>query len=104
MTPDELTFDQHGLIPAVVQEAETGEVLMVAWMDRDAVAATLQTGLTHFWPRSRQAPGRRGETCATSQHGQGICADCAADTLLVQVHQDGVACHTGSRTCFFTTL
>lgn len=104
MTPDGLTYDQHGLIPAVVQEAETGEVLMVAWMDRDAVAATLETGLTHFWSRSRQARWRKGVTSGHSQHVRGVYADCDADTLLVQVHQEGVACHTGNRTCFFAAL
>jgi len=104
VTPDALKYDEHGLVPAVVQEAETGEVLMVAWMDRDAVAATLATGLTHFWSRSRQAPWRKGETSGHSQHVRGVYADCDADTLLVQVHQDGVACHTGRRTCFFTAL
>ena len=104
MTPESLKYDEHGLIPAVVQEAETGEVLMVAWMDRDALAATLQTGVTHFWSRSRQAPWRKGETSGHSQHVRGVYADCDGDTLLVQVHQDGVACHTGNRTCFFTTL
>jgi phosphoribosyl-AMP cyclohydrolase / phosphoribosyl-ATP pyrophosphohydrolase len=104
VTPAELTYDERGLIPAVVQEAETGEVLMVAWMDRDAVAKTLTSGLTHFWSRSRQAPWRKGETSGHSQHVQGVYADCDGDTLLVQVHQEGVACHTGSRTCFFTAL
>lgn len=104
MTPDALTYDAQGLIPAVVQEAETGEVLMVAWMDRAAVAATLETGLTHFWSRSRRRSWRKGETSGHSQHVRGVYADCDADTLLVQVHQDGVACHTGSRTCFFTAL
>ena len=104
MTPDALKYDEQGLVPAVVQEAETGEVLMVAWMDRDAVTATLATGLTHFWSRSRQAPWRKGETSGHSQHVRGVYADCDADTLLVQVHQDGVACHTGRRTCFFTAL
>ncbi len=104
MTPETLTYDAQGLIPAVVQEAETGEVLMVAWMDRDAVTRTLTTGLTHFWSRSRQAPWRKGETSGHSQHVRGVYADCDADTLLVQVHQDGVACHTGSRSCFFTAL
>jgi len=104
VTPESLTYDEHGLIPAVVQEAETGEVLMVAWMDRNAVASTLATGLTHFWSRSRQAAWRKGETSGHSQHVRGVYADCDADTLLVQVHQDGVACHTGSRTCFFTSL
>jgi phosphoribosyl-ATP pyrophosphohydrolase/phosphoribosyl-AMP cyclohydrolase len=104
MTPDTLAYDERGLIPAVVQEAETGEVLMVAWMNREAVAATLTTGLTHFWSRSRQSLWRKGETSGHTQHVQGVYADCDADTLLVQVHQDGVACHTGSRTCFFTTM
>ena len=104
MTPESLTYDEHGLVPAVIQEAETGEVLMVAWMDREAVTATLQTGLTHFWSRSRQARWQKGETSGHSQHVRGVYADCDADTLLVQVHQDGVACHTGNRTCFFTSL
>ena len=104
MTPAELRYDEQGLVPAVVQEAETGEVLMMAWMNRDAVTATLATGLTHFWSRSRQAPWRKGETSGHSQHVRGVYADCDADTLLVQVHQDGVACHTGSRTCFFAAL
>jgi phosphoribosyl-ATP pyrophosphohydrolase/phosphoribosyl-AMP cyclohydrolase len=104
VTPETLTYDERGLIPAIVQEAETGEVLMVAWMDRAAVTRTLETGLTHFWSRSRQAPWRKGETSGHSQHVQGVYADCDADTLLVQVHQDGVACHTGSRSCFFTAL
>jgi len=104
VTLEELRYDGQGLIPAVVQEAETGEVLMVAWMDREAVTNTLATGLTHFWSRSRQAAWRKGETSGHSQHVQGVYADCDADTLLVQVHQDGVACHTGQRSCFFTAL
>jgi phosphoribosyl-ATP pyrophosphohydrolase/phosphoribosyl-AMP cyclohydrolase len=104
VSPEDLTYDAQGLIPAVVQEAETGEVLMVAWMDRDAVASTLATGLTHFWSRSRQASWRKGETSGHRQHVRGVYADCDADTLLVQVHQEGVACHTGNRTCFFTGL
>jgi phosphoribosyl-AMP cyclohydrolase / phosphoribosyl-ATP pyrophosphohydrolase len=104
MTVDELKFDERGLLPAVVQAAETGEVLMVAWMDREAVQSTLTSGLTHFWSRSRQGPWRKGETSGHSQHVQGVSADCDADTLLVQVHQDGVACHTGARSCFFNVL
>ena len=104
MTVDELTFDDRGLLPAVVQAAETGEVLMVAWMDRAAVQSTLTSGLTHFWSRSRQAPWRKGETSGHSQHVQGVYADCDGDTLLVQVHQEGVACHTGARSCFFGVL
>ena len=99
---DELYWDERGLIPAVVQEAETGEVLMVAWMNREALDATLQTGLSHFWSRSRQSLWRKGETSGHAQHVEAVYADCDRDTLLVQVHQDGVACHTGARTCFFS--
>lgn len=104
MTPDQLAFDAQGLIPAVVQEADTGELLMVAWMDRRAVETTLASGLTHFWSRSRGKPWRKGETSGHAQHVQAVYADCDADALLVQVHQDGVACHTGQRTCFFSRV
>lgn len=104
MTADDLTYDAHGLIPAVVQASETGEVLMVAWMDRAAVQSTLGTGRTHFWSRSRQAPWQKGESSGHVQHVQGVYADCDGDTLLVQVHQEGVACHTGARSCFFNAL
>jgi phosphoribosyl-ATP pyrophosphohydrolase/phosphoribosyl-AMP cyclohydrolase len=104
MTPDELTFDERGLIPAVVQEATTGELLMVAWMDRQALEATLKTGMSHFWSRSRQALWRKGESSGHVQHVDRVYVDCDADVLLVQVHQEGVACHTGHRTCFFRAL
>ena len=100
----ELRWDEHGLIPTVVQETETGEVLMVAWMDREALAATRNTGSSHFWSRSRQLLWRKGETSGHHQHVDGIYADCDRDTLLLQVHQEGVACHTGARTCFFTRV
>jgi len=104
MSPDDLRFDERGLIPAVVQEADTGEVLMVAWMDRNALDATLGTGLSHFWSRSRGQLWQKGETSGHVQHVERLYADCDADVLLVQVHQDGVACHTGHRTCFFRAL
>ena len=104
MTTANVVFDAQGLVPAVEHEADTGEVLMVAWMDRAALEATLATGQTHFWSRSRQALWRKGETSGHVQHVQGLYADCDADTLLVQVHQEGVACHTGERTCFFTRV
>jgi phosphoribosyl-ATP pyrophosphohydrolase/phosphoribosyl-AMP cyclohydrolase len=104
MTVDDLRFDAQGLIPAVVQEADTGDVLMVAWMDRAAVTATLETGYTHFWSRSRQTPWQKGETSGHVQHVQRLYTDCDADTLLVQVHQEGPACHTNNPTCFFTAL
>jgi len=96
-----LTFDRDGLIPAVVQEAETGELLMVAWMNREALEKTLETRQTHFWSRSRQALWRKGATSGHRQEVEAVYADCDGDTLLVLVRQDGVACHTGSRTCFF---
>ena len=104
MTPDALTFNADGLIVAVVQEADTGECLMVAWMDREAVDNTLATGVTHFWSRSRRTLWRKGETSGHTQHVRALYVDCDADTLLVQVHQDGVACHTGNRSCFFRRL
>jgi phosphoribosyl-ATP pyrophosphohydrolase/phosphoribosyl-AMP cyclohydrolase len=96
-----VAFDRDGLVPAVVQEAETGEVLMVAWMNQEALERTLKTRQTHFWSRARQALWRKGETSGHRQHVQAVYADCDGDTLLVLVRQDGAACHTGSRTCFF---
>jgi len=101
---DELQWDAQGLIPAVVQDTETGQLLMVAWMSRDSLEATRRSGLTHFWSRARQTLWRKGETSGHAQHVDGLYADCDRDTLLVQVHQDGAACHTGARTCFFTSL
>lgn len=99
-----LRFDADGLIPAVVQEAETGEVLMVAWMNAEAIERTLATRVTHFWSRSRRALWQKGETSGHRQHVEAVYADCDGDTLLVLAHQEGVACHTGSRTCFFARL
>jgi phosphoribosyl-AMP cyclohydrolase / phosphoribosyl-ATP pyrophosphohydrolase len=99
-----LRFDADGLIPAVVQEAETGEVLMVAWMNAAALERTLGTRLTHFWSRSRRALWQKGETSGHRQHVEAVYADCDGDTVLVLAHQEGVACHTGSRTCFFTRI
>ena len=101
---DELQWDAQGLIPAVVQDTETGQLLMVAWMSRDSLEATRRSGLTHFWSRARQTLWRKGETSGHAQHVDGLYADCDRDTLLVQVHQDGAACHTGARSCFFTSL
>ena len=101
---DELAFDAQGLIPAVVQAADTGEVLMVAWMNRESLEATRRTGLTHFWSRSRRALWQKGETSGHIQHVEAIYADCDRDVLLVVVHQEGVACHTGNRTCFFSRV
>jgi phosphoribosyl-AMP cyclohydrolase / phosphoribosyl-ATP pyrophosphohydrolase len=102
--PEGLRWDVQGLIPAVVQEAATGEVLMVAWMDAAALRTTLETRRTHFWSRSRQAAWEKGATSGHRQHVEAVYADCDRDTLLLLVHQEGVACHTGSRSCFFTRL
>jgi phosphoribosyl-AMP cyclohydrolase / phosphoribosyl-ATP pyrophosphohydrolase len=104
VTDREVGFDAQGLVPAVVQEARTGEVLMVAWMDRAALARTLETRAAHFWSRSRQAPWEKGATSGHRQHVEAVYADCDRDTLLLLVHQEGVACHTGSRTCFVSRL
>jgi phosphoribosyl-AMP cyclohydrolase len=102
--PFDLTFDDRGLIPAVVQDAENGEVLMVAWMNRESLDRTLADGRTWFWSRSRQELWAKGDTSGNVQHVQEIRADCDGDTLLVLVHQDGAACHTGKRSCFFRRL
>ncbi len=100
----EVAFDRDGLVPAVVQEAETGELLMVAWMNAEALERTLETRRAHFWSRSRRALWEKGASSGHRQHVEAVYADCDRDTLLVLVHQEGVACHTGSRTCFFTRL
>jgi phosphoribosyl-ATP pyrophosphohydrolase/phosphoribosyl-AMP cyclohydrolase len=99
-----LRFDATGLIPAVVQETGTDEVLMVAWMNAEALDRTLATRLAHFWSRTRGSLWQKGETSGHRQHVEAVYADCDGDTLLVRVHQEGVACHTGSRTCFFTRV
>lgn len=103
-TIDNLRWDEDGLIPALVQEAETGELLMLAWVNRQALERTLETGLAHYWSRSRQALWQKGESSGHRQHVEAIYADCDQDALLLLVHQEGVACHTGSRTCFFNLL
>ena len=105
MTPDALTFDANGLIPAVVQAAETGECLMVAWMNRDAVERTLATGLTHFWSRSRGKLWRKGEESGYVQRVVELRMDCDSDAILLRVEQaGGIACHTGRERCFFHKL
>ena len=101
---DTLTFDEDGLIPAVVQDVENGDVLMMAWMNRESVALTVAEGRTVFWSRSRQELWRKGETSGHVQHVEELRVDCDGDVLLVRVHQEGAACHTGERSCFFRTL
>ena len=99
-----LQFNAEGLIPAVVQDTATGQVLMLAYMNREALEQTLATGLAHYWSRSRAKLWRKGETSGHLQHVREIRYDCDADTLLVIVDQEGVACHTGERSCFFHHL
>ena len=99
-----LAWDADGLIPAVVQDAASGQVLMVAWMNAEALRRTLETGETHFWSRSRGELWHKGATSGNTQAVTGIWADCDGDTLLVQVRPAGPACHTGAVSCFFRTL
>ena len=104
MTTDELKFDAQGLIPCVVQQYDTGEVLMVAWMNAASLALTQQTGTTWFWSRSRQELWNKGATSGNMQQVREFWADCDGDTLLVKVDSPGPACHTGARSCFFNEL
>ncbi|MGR3697465.1 MAG: phosphoribosyl-AMP cyclohydrolase [Roseovarius sp.] len=102
--PATLKYDANGLIPAIAQEAETGEVLMMAWMNADAVARTLATGRVTYWSRSRQAFWIKGETSGHVQELIEMRVDCDRDCLLVQVRQSGPACHTNRRSCFYTAV
>ena len=96
-----IAFDADGLVPAIAQQHDTGEVLMMAWMNRAAVRETLATGRVCYWSRSRRALWRKGETSGQVQRLVDLRIDCDGDTLLVLVDQTGVACHTGKRRCFF---
>jgi phosphoribosyl-AMP cyclohydrolase len=95
-----LTRTADGLVPAVVQQYDTGEVLMLGWMDAEALARTLSSGRATYWSRSRQEYWLKGETSGHRQWVKAVRLDCDGDTLLVQVDQEGAACHTGDRTCF----
>jgi len=99
-----LKYDFQGLIPAVAQDAESGEVLMVAWMNAEALRLTRATGEAHFWSRSRGELWHKGATSGNVLRVAEIRVDCDADTLLLRVHPAGPACHTGERSCFFRTL
>jgi len=102
--PATLTYDARGLIPAVAQDASTGEVLMMAWMNAQSVARTLTSGRVTYWSRSRQAFWIKGESSGHTQRLIEMRVDCDRDCLLVQVEQTGPACHTGRRSCFYTAL
>lgn len=101
---DRLKFDEKGLIPAVIVEAGTHELLMVAYMNRESLKISMETGKTCFWSRSRQELWTKGETSGNYQHIVSITADCDLDTLKVVVEKDGPACHTGAETCFFNPV
>ncbi|HZT19975.1 MAG TPA: phosphoribosyl-AMP cyclohydrolase [Dongiaceae bacterium] len=98
---DQLKFDAAGLIPAIAQQHDSGEVLMLAWMNREAIEETLATGRTCYWSRSRRRLWRKGETSGHVQRLVEMRLDCDGDTLLLKVDQTGPACHTGRRSCFF---
>lgn len=101
ITIDELKFDEKGLIPAVVADVHTKDVLTLAYMNKESLQRTLETGCTCFWSRSRQTLWLKGETSGNYQHVVSVTADCDKDALLVKVEKDGPACHTGAESCFF---
>ena len=99
-----LRYDARGLLPAVVQDADSGEVLMVAWVNAEALQKTKESGQAHFWSRSRQELWHKGATSGNTQEVLEIWVDCDADTLLLRVRPAGPACHTGERSCFYRRL
>jgi phosphoribosyl-AMP cyclohydrolase len=101
---DDIKYDEKGLVPAIVQEDSTGEVLMLAYMNRESLGRTIETGRTWFYSRSRQELWPKGETSGHIQTVKKISYDCDADTLLVRVEQIGAACHTGEHSCFYRDL
>lgn len=105
MKIQDLKYDSNGLIPAIIQDAENNEVLMMAYMNETSLQKTIETGYTHFWSRSRNKMWKKGETSGHVQEVRSILYDCDRDTLLIKVIQKGPgACHTGHRTCFFTDI
>ena len=101
---EKLKFNDDGLIPAIIQEEETGRVLMMAWMNESSLKTTIEMGKTHFWSRSRQKYWMKGESSGHTQHVKNIAFDCDGDTLLIQVSQVEAACHEGYQSCFFRTI
>lgn len=101
---DTIVFDERGLVPVIAQHHATGEVLMMAWMNKEALELTLKTGEVHYWSRSRDALWRKGETSGHYQRLKEFYVDCDGDTLLLKVDQVGPACHTGNKTCFFNKI
>jgi phosphoribosyl-AMP cyclohydrolase len=101
---DALRWNEAGLVAVVVQDARSGEVLMMAWANRRALERTLAEGRMVYWSRSRRALWRKGDTSGHAQHWEVLLVDCDGDVVLARVHQEGAACHTGARTCFHRTL
>lgn len=99
-----IKYDQNGMVPAIAQDVATGEVLMLAWMNEEALRLTLETGLVHYWSRSRQELWKKGETSGHLQTLRGLAYDCDGDAILLKVDQAGVACHTGAYSCFFNEV
>src|SRR5215510_7547425 len=104
MSPIEPAWDERGLVPAIVQDATTGAVLMLAWMNAEALRRTRETGLATFWSRSRQTLWQKGETSGHTLAVVELRIDCDADTILVRAHPAGPACHTGKPACFYRML
>jgi phosphoribosyl-AMP cyclohydrolase len=102
--PETLKFDAHGLIPAIAQDAKTGAVLMMAWMNSEAVARTLETRKVTYWSRSRQSFWVKGETSGHVQELVDFKVDCDRDCLLLTINQTGPACHTNRKSCFYTSI
>lgn len=100
----EISYNAQGLVPAIAQQHDTGEVLMLAWMNAESVAETLATGRVCYWSRSRQVLWRKGETSGNTQRLVEMRLDCDGDAVLLRVEQTGPACHTGARSCFFTAI
>ena len=101
---DRLPYDANGLLPAIAQQHDTGEVLMLAWMNRAAIEETLRTGRVCYWSRSRQAYWRKGESSGQIQRLEEMRFDCDGDAILLRVDQTGPACHTGRRACFYNAV
>lgn len=101
---EKLKFNDDGLVPAIVQEENTGRVVMMAWMNEASLKSTIETGKAHFWSRSRQKYWMKGESSGHTQEVKDIAFDCDGDTLLIQVEQHGAACHEGYKSCFFRSI
>ena len=101
---DDLRWDEHGLVPVIAQDAGNGEILMMAWANREALERTLDEGRMVYWSRSRRELWRKGDTSGHVQHWEELRVDCDGDVIVAQIHQEGAACHTGERSCFYRDL